>query len=442
MRIELTIKTSYMPTWGIWEGLRELIQNGRDAEMEHDAPLNVRHRKESDTLVIENEGTTLPHEALLLGHTSKLERADLIGKFGEGLKLGVLALVRAGCPVKIRSGSEVWVPSIQRSEKFDANVLVFDIQKGRKPENRVSVEVGAVSADAWQKMQDLFLFLKGTVKDDEIIRGSAGSLLLAERFHGKVFVKGIFVSNDARLAYGYDFADADIDRDRRMIRQYELQYRTQTVWRDALSRRPDLLGSFTGLLDRQAADVEGIDDFAASYLPEEARKGVVAEFQARHGQDALPVGSLAESAEIEHLGKHGIVCSKAMKAILEHELGTITTNKMKLREEVTKTYGWHELSLVEKDHLKGAIQMVEAVEPITLDSVDVTDFRDENLRGMFKDGRILLAKKVVTDRDLCLRVLVHEVAHRAGGDGEKGHVSNIERIWSGIVSRLLGQKSN
>lgn len=442
MRIELTIKTSYMPNWGIWEGLRELIQNGRDAEMEHEAPLNVRHRKESDTLVIENEGTTLPHEALLLGHTSKLERADLIGKFGEGLKLGVLALVRAGCPVKIRSGSEVWVPSIQRSEKFDANVLVFDIQKGRKPENRVSVEVGAVSADAWQKMQDLFLFLKGTVKDDEIIRGSAGSLLLAERFHGKVFVKGIFVSNDARLAYGYDFADADIDRDRRMIRQYELQYRTQTVWRDALSRRPDLLASFTGLLDRQAADVEGIDDFAASYLPEEARKGVVAEFQARHGQDALPVGSLAESAEIEHLGKHGIVCSKAMKAILEHELGTITTNKMKLREEVTKTYGWHELSLVEKDHLKGAIQMVEAVEPITLDSVDVTDFRDENLRGMFKDGRILLAKKVVTDRDLCLRVLVHEVAHRAGGDGEKGHVSNIERIWSGIVARLLGQKSN
>jgi len=33
---------------------------------------------------------------------------------------------------------------------------------------------------------------------------------------------------------------------------------------------------------------------------------------------------------------------------------------------------------------------------------------------------------------------VHEVAHRAGGDGDKGHVANLERIWSGIVSRLRG----
>ena len=74
MKLELTIKTDYMPGWGIWEGIRELVQNGRDAEVEQDALLTVRHRKESDILVIENEGCTLPHEALLLGHTSKIGR--------------------------------------------------------------------------------------------------------------------------------------------------------------------------------------------------------------------------------------------------------------------------------------------------------------------------------------------------------------------------------
>jgi hypothetical protein len=32
---------------------------------------------------------------------------------------------------------------------------------------------------------------------------------------------------------------------------------------------------------------------------------------------------------------------------------------------------------------------------------------------------------------------VHEVAHKAGGgDGEKSHVANIERIWSTIVGEL------
>lgn len=442
MKLELTIKTSYMPQWGIWEGIRELVQNGRDAEIEHAAPLTVRHRKDSDTLVIENLGTTLPHEALLLGHTSKLDRPDLIGKFGEGLKLGVLALVRAGCPVKIRSGSEVWVPSIQRSEKFQADVLVFEIQKGRKDESRVAVEIGGVSHEAWKKMQDMFLFLKGSIGDDEMVRTPNGSLLLAERFHGKVFVKGIFVSNDARLSYGYDFVDADIDRDRRMLSKYDLNYRTQSVWREAIGRRPDLVENFGKLLDREAADVEGFDDWNAGYLPEPAKKAIVEQFKARHGEDALPVASLSESAEIEHLGKKGIVCPKPLKVILENELGNVASNKAKLREEVVKTYGWHDLNLAERENLKNAIALVNGVEKVSLDDVDVADFRDEAIRGMHKDGRELLAKKILADRNLTLRVLVHEVAHRNGGDGEKGHVSNIERIWSGIVAGLLAKGAN
>jgi len=437
MKFELTIKTTYMPEWGIWEGLRELAQNGRDAEVEFDAPLTVRHRKESMILVIENEGCTLPYEALLLGHTSKTSRPDLIGKFGEGLKLGILALVRAGCEIKIRSGSEVWVPSIQRSEKFKADVLTFDIQKGREPKNRVAIEVANVSEEAWQALQDKLLFLRGSIKDDEMVRTTNGALLLGERFRGKVYVKGIYVATDTRLSYGYDFVDADIDRDRRMLSKYDLNYRTQTVWREALARRPDLVESFGKLLDQEAADVEGIDDYNASYLPEEAKKALVLTFKTRHGEDALPVQSLSDSAEIEHLGKKGVITPKALRSVLEKELGNVAVNKLKLREEQVRSYGWHELDAVEKGHLQAAIALVAQVESVTLDDVDVTDFRDEGIRGMFKDGRLQLAKKILMDRDMTLRVLVHEVAHRMGGDGEKGHVSNIERIWSGIVSALM-----
>jgi len=439
MKLELTIKTDYMNRWGVWEGIRELVQNGRDAEVEQDATLTVRHRKESDILVIENEGTTLPHEALLLGHTSKTDRPDLIGKFGEGLKLGILALVRKGNEVRIRSGSEVWVPSIQRSEKFNADVLVFEIQKGRKEENRVAVEISNVSAEAWELMKPMFLFLPGSVKDDEMVRTPNGNLLLGERFHGKVYVKGIFVANDSRLSYGYDFVDADLDRDRRMLSKYDLQYRTQSVWREALARRPDLVTDFGKLLEREAADTEGVDEYNAGLLPEEAKKTLVETFRTRHGENALPVGGLADSAEIEHLGKVGIVTPKALRSVLERELGNVEVNKLKLREEALKSYGWHELTEIEKGHVMAAIALVTQVEPIVLDNIDVIDFRDEKIRGMYKslDGRIQLAKKILTDRDLTFRVMVHEVAHRTGGDGEKGHVSNLERIWSGIVSALL-----
>ncbi len=88
-KIQLSIKTDYLPNWGLWEGIRELIQNGRDAEIEMDAPMSVDYKFDRQTLVIKNSGAALTQEALLLGHTTKVGRSDTIGKFGEGLKLGV-----------------------------------------------------------------------------------------------------------------------------------------------------------------------------------------------------------------------------------------------------------------------------------------------------------------------------------------------------------------
>jgi hypothetical protein len=435
MKIPLSIKTTYLPNWGAYEGVRELLQNGRDAEVEYGAKLTVRYRKETGTVVIENTGCVLPYEALLLGHTTKTDRADLIGKFGEGLKLGVLALVRAGHSVKIRTGSEVWVPSIQRSETFKADVLVFEITRNHADKNRVQVEIGNLGEGAWKDMQECFLFL-GTVKDDEIVKTSYGSLLIGPRFADRIYVKGIFVSNDPRLSYGYDLVDADIDRDRKMVSKYDLQYRTQGIWREALNRRPDLVDPFVKLLERESADVEGIDSYSAPFLGEAAKETIAKSFLDRHGEDALPVGTLGESQDVEHLGKKGVVCPKPLRAILEQKLGSVETNKARLREEATTRYGWHDLSDVERAHLERAIRLVNGVEPVTLDDIDVVDFRDEKLQGMFSNGRILLAKKVLSNRSETLETTLHEVAHRTGGDGEKSHVANIERIWSAIVERI------
>lgn len=435
MKIELSIKTTYLPGWGAYEGIRELLQNGQDAKNEFDAPLDVHLRKETATLVITNEGCTLPVEALLLGHTSKVGRPDLIGKFGEGLKLGILALVRAGHAVKIRSGSEVWVPSIQRSEKFTADVLVFDITKGHKPSNRVAVEVGGVDEEVWASIKDCFLFLD-PMPESECIRTPSGSLLLASRFAGKVFVKGIFVSNDPRLSYGYDLQDADLDRDRKMVAHYDLQYRTATIWREALVRHPELMTDFSKLLEREAADIEGVDQYNAMTFEDHVQQTLANDFIRRHGQDAIPVQSLGESQDVEHLGKKGVVVPKSLRAMLEQRLGTVEGNKAKLRNEVTASFGWHDLTAEEKANVERAIELVNGVEQITINEVDIVSFRDDKIRGMFKDSRALLARKIISDRDLCLRVLVHEVAHRTGGDGEKSHVANIERIWSGIIAHL------
>ena len=47
-----------------------------------------------------------------------------------------------------------------------------------------------------------------------------------------------------------------------------------------------------------------------------------------------------------------------------------------------------------------------------------------------------MARKHLVDPNLTLEILVHETAHRGGGDGTKGHVSSEEAIWSKIVAYL------
>ena len=437
MRLELSIKVDYLPTWGAFEGVRELIQNARDGATEFGGAFEVWHVAASNKLIIENTGAVLPHEALLLGHTSKIGRTDLAGKFGEGLKLGVLALIRAGHAVRIRSGGEVWVPSIARSDRFQADVLVFQILKGREPAQRVRVEVEGIDAQTWAEMQSCFRFL--LPRDTKLVETEHGTLLLDEALKGRAYVKGILVQSKGDFAYGYDFADADVDRDRKMIAGWDLQYKTRQVWLSAVAARPDLMEMYWSLLEA-GSDEGKVSEYATAYVPEAVAKGLADRFVAIHGTQAVPVKSMGESIEVEHLGRRGIVCSDSLANALAKVLGTPAQIKEKLKEEVVARYSCSDLTDLELCCYKRAVRLVSAVRDLTDIDIDVVDFRTAILLGQAKtEGsafRVLLARKILKDRAQTLSVLVHEVAHRNGGDAEKGHVAEIEAIWSQLYDTL------
>jgi len=434
MKIELTVKTNYLPNWGVYEGVRELIQNAKDGESEFKALLKVRHR-DPNTLIIENEGVTLPHEALLFGHTTKSGKEDLIGKFGEGLKLGVLALVRSGHEVKIRSGSEIWTPVIERSEKFDADVLVFYIDKNRKEKNRIQIEVFNITKEEWELLKPCFLFLN---KDNSHrIDTHYGAVLLRESEVGKLYVKGIFVEHEPQFRFGFDLThDVDVDRDRKMIARCSLDWRVRSILAEAACSAK-FVQEYLSLVQDNAKELLGLGSYEAKSLPKNIIEKAAEDFKSRHGVNAIPVETLAESKDIAHLGKTGIVVNKPLKAVLEAIFGTVEENITGLANEIVRSYGWDELSTEERSSLEEAITLVNAAESATLLDIDVVDFRSSNILGMFKDGRVSLAKNKLLDKELSLETLVHEVAHRNGKeDGSPLHVATIEKIWSKIVSNL------
>lgn len=198
-KIQLTIKANggndtYLPSWSVREGLRELVQNARDAEKQFNAPFSIEWYHGAtgrDTLRITNEGCNLDRESLLFGHTTKYGNSEMIGSFGEGLKLAMLVLVREGLKLKIYTGNdqdrtgEIWIPFIERSDTFNADVLAVAV-KDAAYRKRVRIEVEGICKEDWENIfKHDYLFLPGTDKGKHI-KLSAGELLLEERFRGKV----------------------------------------------------------------------------------------------------------------------------------------------------------------------------------------------------------------------------------------------------------------
>lgn len=439
MKIELTIKASYLPDWKTQHGVREIIQNAKDAETEFDAPMSVWHS--GKTLFIQNDGCSLTHEALLFGHTTKLDRqSEMRGKFGEGLKLGMLALVRDGKKVRIRTGGEVWVPSIERSDKFNANVLVCTITPNKKTDDIVKIEIDGISPEEWLSFSKNFRFLDIDKKEEnkDFIHTRYGDLLLGKLDVGRIYVKGIFVCNDPKLTYGYDFSTAEIDRDRRIMSSWDLEYNIRKMWSTAIAERPDMIDPWYKMLSNNSRENTAFETtWALAEIPEQAKEHVKKKFVETHGDEAFPVTNIAQSAEIGHYGKRGIVVSGGIGTILNGSFGDVDTQLEKLKTETKKLYSWHELTTVQQMNIEWCINtLVGAGIDVKLDTVLIVDFNSETLHGLFENGKISIAIKETNDKFELMSVIIHEYAHNEGGDGTKGHVAEIERINKAVMIYL------
>lgn len=432
MRIELSITADYVPNWHIADGIRDLVQNARDSEIQFGAPMKIDWY--NGKLRIENDGVTLPTKALLLGYTTKEDNKALAGKWGEGLKLGILALVRDGCDVKIRNGSETWKPAIVDSTKFESKVLAFDITTGNKPDNRVRIEIGGVDKDTWLKIRQWFLFINEP-SDAECVKTDYGDLLIGEKYSNRIFVKGIFVGKVKDLEYGYNFYDAEIDRDRKMVDSWDMQSRTSHIWTEAVARRPDLLDPFFKLAEEARADLSALPYIS---VDDDVAHKTARVFKDKFGNNAVPVGNLSESETVSHLGARGVVVSRSLKSLLEKSIGTTEQVLANLKTEVLKKLSWDDLSSGQQDNLKSALKMLSAVhERATLDMVDVVTYRSNSLCGQYRDGRVLISAIILNNYGETLTTLIHEFAHEYGGDGDPLHVAAIEKMWAGIVNNLV-----
>lgn len=210
MKIQYPISSNYIKHWGVWEGVREFIQNAMDCP-----PYVIHYEYPEDNsctglgiLIIENKGD-ISHQMLLLGESDKSKGSR--GQFGEGLKLAMLVFARLGRAVTIRTKTETWTPYMDMTRDFHNPVLTVDVKKSDFSDT-VVIKI-PLKHEEWQEIQGKFL-------DDNTPR------VLDTHPSGTIFVGGLYVCKLDGFDYAYNLSPEHIElnRDRDIPSTIDIQF--------------------------------------------------------------------------------------------------------------------------------------------------------------------------------------------------------------------------
>jgi len=422
--------------WGVGQGIREIIQNAIDADTKGYS-MKVSYNKEDQTLSVVNKGISIPKSSLLIGFSTKKGDNSQIGEFGEGYKLGCVALLKNGLSVEILTAKEVWKPILEHSLDFEREVLAFEVHPSSLKSDDVIFTVKNLSSENWDQAKKQFLMFDDK-RGYQSYETSEGQVLDGPKYAGRVYVGGILIeqisSDEDKYEYGYNFKPGRVrvDRDRKMADRYELKNMTSKCLTALANSKDEFFDDFEKCLKNNSTDIRR----TGSYICQDLRKKLYKSFVNNYGLDYLPVENESEAKEAAFYGKRGKVFGEAYVGLLQSHTGSIWQLKESFGKKVEKLLDPLVLKKREQKHLLKAKETVSIAVPdlpeITIGQLN----KGSDTFGLYyrNDDKVMLNRSILKDYGRTLATLVHEVAHRAGGDGSKEHHDEMERIWIAIVT--------
>jgi hypothetical protein len=299
MKYSLPISADYCSHWGLWEAIREIYQNALDESV--DGSL-FRYVESAQRIDIFSPGKELTPSTLVLGNSSKRDDLSKRGKFGEGYKIALLALVRLKHRVVIHTGEAIWLPRIERDQIFGAEILTITTILA-KAVTGVWFHIADVTLDEWTAIQSNVRF-----RPDE-----PDTILDDPKEVGRIYVGGLYVATVKGFKCGYAFAPGRIklDRDRGMVDGFDLAWETSLLWKNAgHSER------LSELMEAGAPDVEYVDSHtsAGSAFVNDHYNYYVS----RHGYNTVPVTTQEEIQRATVAGIKWVLVPEKVKNLLSH----------------------------------------------------------------------------------------------------------------------------
>jgi len=384
---------NYVPKWGPWDVVREIVTNAMDVD-----PNFVLKLNNDGALVVKSEGGDLAIRHLLFGMTEKLAE-NAIGEFGEGVKLALLVLTRMGLTAHIYSGGRHIWNEPYRLEGVDVFRLVWE----NYPKAASGTVVGVPD---WPHGTFRERFVRPG--DTRIVHTDQFGRYIMEEDAPNLYVKGVWVqgaeSYGKYYALSYNLCEVTMNRDRRVVNNWRANLEIGKIWASVTNQ--ELLERFW----QAVKDGSGEHDCSMHGIQISSPPAMKRAIQAVYGTDAVVETNAAVAREATYRGA---------SVIGRHEMGC--TSLADLAGDLVGTDAEH-------------VATMEGSERVHLPDGKLGDKQRKVLRMLRR-----LAARIGMDSKVMAYVLPDNVVGEASNDDIRVSVTQLGRAEDAIATWLHEQ---
>lgn len=214
VQVPTPISTDYRSQWGVWEAIREIVQNSLD---ETETMPKLTRTTDGNILIRDDgEGCELPN-MIILGKSEK-HGTFKRGQYGEGVKIASVILLKRGCRVVARSRD--WIIEFKLGKLLSENILEYNITKTDGQYKGFSMVITGLDYDeVYELITTKFV---DPTSPDVLHTNSTYGRLLTGKYKGNMYKRNIFVAKCHKEAgFGYDLFNVDTGTDRNFMNTWD-----------------------------------------------------------------------------------------------------------------------------------------------------------------------------------------------------------------------------
>ncbi|MDD5511977.1 MAG: hypothetical protein PHI12_14410, partial [Dehalococcoidales bacterium] len=449
--------------WGTWEAIREIVQNSLDEGEAYD------YGQDEFGLFISDKGRGIAVSSFLLG-PAKLKEKWARGKYGEGMKIGALALLREGYPVYVQSGDRE-LHIIFLEQEADAKVMSLAAlwRPLASPIKGTTWHIIGYRGSDYHENFAVNLPKKAILNENiSMIREPVQrkNQIIDIKYtdnQSKIYVRDIFMK-DIKGQYSYNLWSFDLAPDRFAPKnESDMWVDIGRAWSnvtniDMLETFLKMVGDYP-IIDSEERNIQMYGmGYKAPHLSGESYQDDIGNnkiywqkaWNNVFGEDAVLRTTDRWDATVKHLGYKSISMSWYVKSALAQ---AIKTDEKLIEESQDKL---REVAIIEDNKLtasqRASLNLVRRIaEDVARSGVDkrkvhaaVIPPASERVRtaGLYstKTMDIYISTDQLDRGSSAVDTFIHEVAHHNSGaeDGDRSHYEAISSI-AGDVVRLTAQ---